>query len=262
MASIGELIASAWRSMTTVRARTRYEGRDVDVFVHDVPRTDFAAMTPGALWGSQPHLRTVVDFRARNLSQLKLQLFERTPNGRQRVREGDVSRILRRPNPYMTGTELIYDLVATRDLFDTAYWFVYEGKSGREIVPFPPEWVTPTADFWSASSYRIQPPGTNAWIDVKSDQVIAFRGYTPSSLTAAPVSKVDTLRDILAAQSHSWRHRINLWLRGAQTGGYISRPSDAPSWDDSARKRFLRCSRRSTARGLTRPAAWPSLRMA
>lgn len=240
MASIGELIAAAWRSMTTLRAKTQYEGREVDVFVHDVPRSDFDTLTPGALWATQPHLRTVVDFRARNLSQLTLQLFERTPNGRRRVRDGDVARALRRPNPYMTGTELIYDLMATRDLFDTAYWFVYDGSAGREIVPFPPEWVTPTADFWSASSYRIQPPGTDAWIDISSDNVIAFRGYTPSSLTATPVSKVDTLRDILAAQAHSWRHRINLWLRGTQTGGYVSRPADAPQWDDSARKRFLR----------------------
>src|SRR5690606_42072898 len=44
----------------------------------------------------------------------------------------------------MTGSELIYDLVATKSLYDTAYWFLATDEHGRPaIYPFPPSWVTP-----------------------------------------------------------------------------------------------------------------------
>src|SRR5699024_6310891 len=76
---------------------------------------------------------------------------------RARVRGTEVSKLLGRPNPYMTGYDLIYDLVATRSLYDTAYWFIMEGDSGKVIHPFPPAWVTPLADsYFAPRSYRVQ----------------------------------------------------------------------------------------------------------
>src|SRR5690625_3023470 len=109
-------------------------GREVDYAQHDMraPR-DPQNMTVEDLWATQPHLRTVIDFRARNIAQLGVQLFEADGEQRARVRGTEVSKLLGRPNPYMTGYDLIYDLVATRSLYDTAYWFIMEDRKSTRL---------------------------------------------------------------------------------------------------------------------------------
>lgn len=241
--SAGAWIANAWRNLTTFRGRTTNEaGVPVEVFVHDVDRGRgrMSGLTPAALWRTQPHLRTVVDFRARNVAQLGLKLYRRGVNANERVPTGEIAALLRRPNDFQTGTELIYDLMASRDLFDVAYWFIFEGDSGLQIMPFPADWVMPIHEGHRVTGWRVTPPGTNQAVIVPPEQVVPFRGWSPGGLLDSPHSKVDTLREILEAQAYSWRHRINLWLRGSKQGQTITRPVDAPAWDSTARNRFLR----------------------
>lgn len=244
MSIIGDWIAQAWRSMTTFRGSTTYEGREVDVFVHDLQpsgRNAIANMTPEQLWASQPHLRTVIDFRARNISQVKLHLYRRDGEGNaKRVYDHPIAQLIRKPNPFQTGVELIYDLIASRDLYAAAYWFVYQGKSGVEIMPFPKPWVSVSSDLTGPKKYTIRMPGASEKITLDETQVVAFTDYSPSGIGSTPTSKVDTLKEILAAQAYSWRHRINLWLKGTQTGGWVHRPATAPTWDDTSRRRFIR----------------------
>lgn len=220
-------------------ARSSFLGREVEYVQGGAIRSDPRNMTVEELWATQPHLRTVVDFRARNIAQLGMQLFEANADERRRVRGGDVARALRRPNPHMTGYDLLYDLVATRALYDTAYWVIMPGDSGMVIHPFSPAWVKPMADsVMGPRTYRLQMPGTNKAIDLPADQVVEFRGWTPipSLSTSSPV---ETLRMVLEEQHSSRKHRLQLWRRNGRVGSYISRPKDAPAWDNTARKRFM-----------------------
>ena len=238
--AFGRLVASLQRFAQPAALKTTFMGREVDYAQHDMraPR-DPQNMTVEDLWATQPHLRTVIDFRARNIAQLGVQLFEADGEQRARVRGTDVSRLLGRPNPYMTGYDLIYDLVATRSLYDTAYWFIMEGEAGKVIHPFPPAWVTPLADsYFAPRSYRVQEPGYDRYVDVPGDQVVEFRGWTPTpSLTTS--SPVETLRMVLEEQHSSRKHRLQLWRRNGRVGSYIARPKDAAPWDDTARRRFM-----------------------
>ena len=238
--AFGRLVASLQRFAQPAALKTTFMGREVDYAQHDMraPR-DPQNMTVEDLWATQPHLRTVIDFRARNIAQLGVQLFEADGEQRARVRGTEVSKLLGRPNPYMTGYDLIYDLVATRSLYDTAYWFIMEGDSGKVIHPFPPAWVTPLADsYFAPRSYRVQVPGVDRYVDVPGDNVVEFRGWTPTpSLTTS--SPVETLRMVLEEQHSSRKHRLQLWRRNGRVGSYIARPKDAAPWDDTARRRFM-----------------------
>ena len=238
--AFGRLVASLQRFAQPAALKTTFMGREVDYAQHDMraPR-DPQNMTVEDLWATQPHLRTVIDFRARNIAQLGVQLFEADGEQRARVRGTEVSKLLGRPNPYMTGYDLIYDLVATRSLYDTAYWFIMEGDSGKVIHPFPPAWVTPLADsHFGPRSYRVQVPGVDRYVDVPGDNVVEFRGWTPTpSLTTS--SPVETLRMVLEEQHSSRKHRLQLWRRNGRVGSYIARPKDAAPWDDTARRRFM-----------------------
>ena len=220
------------------RFRTTFMGREIEAFIN--PGEGPEGMSIEDLWRTQPHLRTVVDFRASNIAQLGLQAYRvEEDESRVRDRSSTLARVLKRPNPYMTGSELIYDLVATKSLYDTAYWFFATDEGGdKDIYPFPPLWVTPVkGGGWGVKEYRLQPPGSDQVITVPADQVVSFRGWTPDP-AAECSSPVETLRLILEEQWHSRRHRLQLWRRNGRVGSYIARPKDAPNWDSGDRKRF------------------------
>src|SRR5699024_1412111 len=100
--AFGRLVASLQRFAQRAALQTACMGREVDDAQHDMcaPR-DPQSMTVEDLWAPQPHLRTVIDFRARNIAQLGVQLFEADGEQRARVRGTEVSKLLGRPNPYM-----------------------------------------------------------------------------------------------------------------------------------------------------------------
>lgn len=236
--AFGDALMRFMLNRLPARFRTTFMGREIDAYIN--PRGNPGEMSVEDLWRTQPHLRTVIDFRAANIAQLGLKLYTvQKDGGRQQDRTSTAAQVLRRPNPHMTGSELIYDLVATKSLYDTAYWFMALGEDGQpQIFPFPPRWVTPVTDGqWSVKEYRLQPPGTDAVVSVPADQVIEFKGWVPDPTMEAS-SPVETLRLILEEQHHSSKHRIQLWRKSGRTGAYISRPKDAAPWEPGDRKRF------------------------
>lgn len=235
--SIGSAITAA------IRNRIRhmvgwFEGRPVDIYVNS-PSSDGDPLTLPVekIWEREPNLRAVVDFRARNIAQLGLHFFRDDNGQRERDRTSQAARTFSRPNRFMTGYELIYDLVATLDLHGKAYWWVRPGESGPEIFPFPATWVTPVAsDPWTVEYYAIAPPGQQRSVVVKPEQIVPFTGWVP--VPGMDPSPVESLRLVLAEQHHSRQHRLQLWKRGPRAGAYVSRPKDAPAWDGNARARF------------------------
>lgn len=199
-------------------------------------------LSPEAMWATQPHLRTVIDFRAGNCAQLGLHMFEAVGEQNVRVRGSAAHKVLQKPNDHMTGPELIYDLVATSSLHDVAYWLILprtDGQPGMQIQPVPPTWVTPSdPESFTVREWTIAPPDGSKFIKVKADQLVVFRGWNALSPFTAS-SPVETLRLILEEQHHARVHRKQLWRRNGRVGTYISRPKDAPGWDGTARKRFL-----------------------
>ncbi len=198
-------------------------------------------LSPEEIWATQPHLRTVVDFRARNCAQLGLHMFKSEGEQNVRVRGSIAHEVLKKPNGHMTGAELIYDLVATSSLHDVAYWLILprtDGLPGKQIQPVPPSWVTPTDPVeFEVKEWTVAPPFSSRFITVKSDQMVVFPGWNALSPFSAS-SPVETLRLILEEQHHARVHRKQLWKRNGRIGTYITRPKDAPAWDGSARKRF------------------------
>lgn len=88
----GRLVAAmqAWKQPGELK--TTFMGREVEYSQHGLGKSaDPQHMTVEDLWATQPHLRTVIDFRARNIAQLGVQLFEANNEQRARVRSSDVA---------------------------------------------------------------------------------------------------------------------------------------------------------------------------
>lgn len=220
---------------------TRYE----QVVYSGPTVTDVLGMGPDALFRTQPHLRTVITFVARNVAQLPLHMFERiSDTDRQRVKDDPVARLLSRPNPDMTGYELIYALVADMKLYDVGIWLTLPdpgAASGWTIWPIPPSWVSRTGggSAWGPDWIEILRPGETERTIINRDRFLIFHGYRPGDPSRG-VSPVESLKEILAEQIQAWSYRQQIWQRGGRVGAYLTRPAEAPEWSKEARQKFQR----------------------
>lgn len=196
------------------------------------------------LWRTQPHLRTVVSFVARNIAQLGLHTFERvSETDRQRVRDNTVAQTLARPNPATTSFELIYGLVSDLKLHDIALWLVIEqpeAPSGWQIWPISPSWVTSTGGgtVWAPEWVKVVRPGGPLEERIDATDLLIFHGWNPGKPSTGS-SPVDALRGVLAEQIHANAYRQQVWQRGGRVGTVLVRPAGV-QWSDAARERFAR----------------------
>lgn len=201
----------------------------------------WADMTPAAMFRTQPHLRTVVSFLARNVAQLGLQTFERVDEtDRKRDRTSAVARALAFPDGAVTTYDLIFATVGDMCLYDRAYWFVAqsaETPTGWIVRRLPPSWVSP-ADLspFRVASWTVTAPGADQ-VTVPAAQILDFTGYSPTSQTAGS-STVEALKDTLSEQIEASRYRGQVWKRGGRVSAVIQRPQGAPQWSDAARSMF------------------------
>lgn len=194
-------------------------------------------MTPADMWRTQPYLRTVVTFLARNIAQCSLQTYQRVSDtDRVRVHDG-VADVLRRPNSSTTSYEFVYGLVADLALYDTGYLLMSEDPDNYlDRLPFP--WVSPKGgDTFKPDHYEVRKNDRGESVIIPADQVLAFHGWHPSNLRTGS-SPVHALKEILAEQVQAARYREATWARGGKVGAVLSRPAEAPEWSDEARKQF------------------------
>ena len=199
-------------------------------------------LTPEELYRTQPHLRIVTSFLARNVAQLGLPVFRRVSDvDRRRTTDDPVAKLLSRPNPQMTRYELLDRLVLDLCIYDTALWVLSpdpESDAGWRIQPIPPSWIDDvhSADAFSLESLTIQVPNGER-VSLPMEQVIMFHGYDPRSLKKG-ASPIEALKQILAEQVSAWAYRQQIWSNAGRVGTVITRPAGV-EWSDEARSRFI-----------------------
>lgn len=210
-------------------------------FVGPTIRELVLGLTPEELYRSQPHLRTVLSFVARNIAHLGLKAYERTSDtDRRRLSDDPLALLLARPNSDMTMFEMLEALASDLGLYDIAYWLLAESEtpSGWELRPVPPSWIAEvkSASPFANSAYIIQlPNGTRQEID--AENMLVFHGWNPGKPKDG-ATPIHALKLILEEQMQAWAYRTQVWKRGGRIGSYITRPKDA-KWSDTARDRFM-----------------------
>lgn len=202
-------------------------------------------MGESQMWRTQPQLRTVVSFLARNIAHLSLQTFARqSDNDRKRLSGARSALLLNRPNPETTGYELVYGLVADLALYDKAYWYITRSgrtNSGWEITRIPPTWVhgMQPAGLFGVSEFIVQPDTGQSSIQSRlpAEKVIYFHGWNPDDPKFGD-SPVLALQETLAEQMAAQEFRNQNWRNGGRLNGVIERPESAPDWSDPAKRKF------------------------
>lgn len=199
-------------------------------------------MSAADLYATQPHLRTVVSFVARNGAQLGRHMYAKDAAGdRERITKGSAVDLLSKPNEYMSGYDLFNMLLSELALYDFAMWVPRMDENGDwKVDPIPVEWIigVKSKDAFRQEAYKIQPTGATAWYFVNASDAVIFRGYGPHGFKAGS-SAVVSLRDTLSEQVSAMTFRKQLWQRGGRVGMFMSRPADAPTWSKEAKEKFV-----------------------
>lgn len=219
------------------------------IFDPGVSRDIIDTLDAGDLYATQPHLRTVVSFVARNAAQLGRHIYSAGADGdRTRVTDSVAAKLLAKPNDYMSGYDLFNMLFSELALYDMAIWVpVY--RDGRwQIDPIPGEWITgiKKASAFRTAGFRIKDPATLRDTFLPADQAIVFRGYSPHGFQRGS-SAVRSLRGILSEQVASMNFRQQMWRRGGRVGMFMSRPATAPEWGPEAKAKFIQSWRNNWA---------------
>lgn len=190
------------------------------------------------IWRTQPHVRTVVGFLARNIAQIGLHAFERTSDtDRRRLTDHPLSVLIAKPNARTTRYRLIDSLVNDLGIYDVACWAKakVDGNTAG-LLRLPPQQIEPLGESW-AWPEGVKFKGNKGSIDLPADQIVLFRGYNPVDARWG-VSPMETLRRVLAEEYQATLYREQLWRNGARFPGYIKRPKGAGDWSKEARERF------------------------
>jgi len=194
-----------------------------------------------AIWRTQPNVRTVVGFLARNVAQLGLHVFDRVSDDeRRRITDGVAGSWLRRPTPSKRIS--LFDLVNwfVHDLcvFDNGYWAKVTAPSTGAVatVPLLPQQVEVLGGgLLDPDAYRLH--GSRGYRDLAPDEVVHVHGYNPEDRRHG-VSPMETLRRIIAEDLASGRYREKFWLNSTRIEGVLQRPADRKPLSDLARQRL------------------------
>ena len=202
------------------------------------------------LYRAQPQIRTVISFLARNIAQLGLHCFRRVSDtDRERLTDHPLAQILASPGAKLTRYRLIERLVSDVALYDTALWVKVRMDDGNlaGVIPVPPSRFNAEGDNWlEPEAFRIH--GSRGDMLLSPDQVVHFHGYDPVDLRCGS-SPIEALRSMLAEEFEATRSRAQMWRNGGRMSGVLTRPADAPKWDQPARARFRESWRAYTAAG-------------
>lgn len=212
------------------------------------------------IYRNQPSVRSVVDFIAGHCARMPIKLFKQEGGGSGDSNEGDREHMRRHPAQKLLNVPNGHKRVGRANFWTDAWkdFLIYDRlclvkikdlTTGDPValVRVPPMWFTPAGgSYFYPETIRIV--GNRGMHDIPIENCIYIHGYDPVDPRIG-VSPMTALMNILQeeAAASAWRKRF--WQQGVQASMVVSRPVDAPEWDDGARDRFIESLRAASNRG-------------
>lgn len=195
----------------------------------------FQNNTPIEIWRSQPSVRKVTDFIAGNVASIPLHVYQRTDDGRERVRDTALAKLIADPS---TAQEETAYLFWKRVILDWLLWeraAIYVDKIDGRLIRVPPQRWRASVDGLGRIR-RIIVIDNNGHNRVHDpEEFILLAGYSGPDF--AGVSPMETLAQLLEETSDALQFRKNMWKRQATHTGVVER--EAPWESEEARQNFL-----------------------
>lgn len=211
--------------------------------------TESYAADYDTIYRTQPAVRIVVDAIARAAGNMSLKTYQRSGLDRQQLpTTNSIVALLANPNAASTGVEFVRDIWTDRLVHGNGYYLKLRDK-GRivSLVRVPPALITGIGELTETAEYRVMLPGGSQKFPASD-----FGRWTsyPGRDFRTGLSPLEAVRQILGEDDGASKARFRFWSRGASPASIITRPNDAPDWDDPARDRFIESLRKATSTGL------------
>jgi HK97 family phage portal protein len=191
-----------------------------------------------AIYRTQPNVRTMVDFIARNIAQLGLHVYRRVgETDRQRLRTHPLAEILGRPNGWTTKHRFIFSVMADKGVFGNAFWLKYQPSrvEPMSLIRIPPQLVDVSGGLKPESyTINVHPQPIK---DIAPTNIIHFRNYNPRNPIIG-LSPLDSLQGILDEDLAAVEHRTDTWANAGRQPMIIKRPRSAGPWSEDVAARF------------------------
>ncbi|TDC02607.1 phage portal protein [Micromonospora fluostatini] len=212
-----------------------------------VPLSEYAARDVSAhtVWKTQPSVRKVVDFIARNVASVPFHLYERASDtDRRRVVDHPLAATLRAPRPRLTPFRFWHAIVVDWMIYDR--WCaakVPTDDGGLHLVRIPARRFRLKADALDAPTAVKIRNQHGRFEEFPVEDFVFDHGYAGRG--ANGTSPMQTLRDLLDEQREAVAYRRQVWANGARVPLVIKRPAGAPDWNkNGGRDRFIASWRR------------------
>lgn len=206
---------------------------------------EYQKLAVDTIWRTQPNIRKVVDFIARNVASIPLHTYERVSDtNRQRVHDGALAGVISTPHKRISPFRFWHSVISDGLLYDRwAVMQVPEVDGSTSLVQIPSWRLRLQVDalrqvvaawYWVGDEANRLATDVDGWRKLDLDTLIFDHGYAPRE---AGLSPLETLADILAETAEAVTYRRQLWANGARVPAWIERPAGA-DWSPEARQRF------------------------
>lgn len=187
------------------------------------------AYSYAAMFRTQPNVRTVVEFLARNIAQLGLHAYRRVSDtDRVRLADFPAMQWLKQPNPATTRYRLFDSLMHDMGIYFSSYWLKVRMPNRLGLIRLPPEQVEvegallPSLFRWTTSTGDLR--------EFEPSEIVHITGYNPDNAFCG-LSPLETLRRILLEEMAAQEYRAFYWRNHARMDGIIERDKDQKPWN-------------------------------
>jgi HK97 family phage portal protein len=174
------------------------------------------------LYKRQLWVSVVVNKRAGMVARLPLPVYQRDPQGRQRVPDHPYAKLLAKPNDRHDPVTFWTWVSSTWDVFGESFVGKVRDRGGRPeyLVPLHPTRMRDTDDGnWEYTS------NDGTILTVRPHDVMHFSNYNPDSMTRG-MSRLEPLRDTLENEANARRATSSFWNNGARPGFALTHPGN------------------------------------
>ena len=188
---------------------------------------------PLTLWKTQPSLRKVVSFAARQVASVAWHAYERVSDtDRQRTSDSPAEQTLGRPGRFTTGYRFWQLITTDAMMYDLYCAVLIDG----ELLRIPPRYLSIKSDYLGRPAKVILRTSDHLDdIDMTAFPLMIGWGWAPAA--AGGVSPLETLSEVLDESRRSVQWRREQWDQSPKFNGILKHPSQFK--DDSKKARFL-----------------------
>lgn len=194
---------------------------------------------PLAIWKTQPAVRRVIGFAARNIASVPWHAYQRTSDtDRTRRADSQIEQLLNKPAKFRSGYNMMETLVIDKLLYDR--WCLIfapaDADGPARLVRIPPKLLEIQSN-WLGEATKIillTPPDVPD-LDITNAPMAISWGWSGSS--AGGISPIVTIAEILAESRRAVEWRKDIWENGPKISGLLKHAGEFKS--ETKRDRFL-----------------------